>query len=313
MKLIIQIPCFNEEDYLPVTVKELPKKIKGIDVIEYLVIDDGSTDRTDEVAKKIGVHHIIKHSKNSGLAKAFKTGLIACINLGADIIVNTDADNQYCAKDIEKLIQPILNNTSDMVIGARPINDIKQFSIMKKMLQKLGSFVVRIVSGIIVPDAPSGFRAISRNTAYHLNLFSRYTYTLETIIQAGRKGLNVTSIPVRVNIVTRPSRLYSNTFIYIWISILTIIRIFVIYKPLRFFIIVSTLFFASGIALGFRYLYFFLTGFGSGHVQSLILMIVLILIGFLLLMMGLLSDIIAVNRILLEDLQYKIRKHNNTF
>jgi len=246
LKLIIQIPCFNEEDYLPVTVKELPKKIKGIDIIEYLVIDDGSTDKTDEVAKKIGVHHIIKHSKNSGLAKAFKTGLITCINLGADIIVNTDADNQYCAKDIEKLIQPILNNSSDMVIGARPINDIKQFSIIKKILQKLGSFVVRIVSGIKVPDAPSGFRAISRNTAYHLNLFSRYTYTLETIIQAGRKGLNVTSIPIRVNTVTRPSRLYSNTFIYIWISFLTIIRIFVIYKPLRFFLIVSTFFFASG-------------------------------------------------------------------
>lgn len=308
MKLIIQIPCYNEEEYLGVTLNNLPKKLEGIDEIEYLVIDDGSTDKTVEVAKKMGVNYIIRHNNNLGLARAFATGIENCLELGADIIVNTDADNQYCAEDIEKLIKPILNGTADIVIGARPIDKIKHFSTTKKILQRIGSSVVRFFSNTDVLDATSGFRAISKEAAYHISIFSNYTYTLETIIQAGRKGLAVTSIPIRVNPVTRPSKLIKSTFHYVCSSIITIFRIFIIYKPFRFFVILSLIFFTFGLALGFRYLYFFIMGFGNGHIQSLILMLILIIIGFLLFIMGLVADLIAINRTLIEDIQFKIRK-----
>lgn len=308
MKLIIQIPCYNEEEYLGVTLNDLPKKLEGIDEIEYLVIDDGSTDKTVEVAKKMGVNYIIRHNNNLGLARAFATGIENCLELGADIIVNTDADNQYCAEDIEKLIKPILNGTADIVIGARPIDKIKHFSTTKKILQRIGSSVVRFFSNTDVLDATSGFRAISKEAAYHISIFSNYTYTLETIIQAGRKGLAVTSIPIRVNPVTRPSKLIKSTFHYVCSSIITIFRIFIIYKPFRFFVILSLIFFTFGLALGFRYLYFFIMGFGNGHIQSLILMLILIIIGFLLFIMGLVADLIAINRTLIEDIQFKIRK-----
>lgn len=308
MKLIIQIPCYNEEEYLGITLNDLPKKLEGIDEIEYLVIDDGSTDKTVEVAKKMGVNHIIRHNNNLGLARAFATGIENCLELGADIIVNTDADNQYCAEDIEKLIKPILNGTADIVIGARPIDKIKHFSTTKKILQRIGSSVVRSFSNTDVLDATSGFRAFSKKAAYHISIFSNYTYTLETIIQAGRKGLAVTSLPIRVNPVTRPSKLIKSTFHYVCSSIITIFRIFIIYKPFQFFVILSLIFFTFGLALGFRYLYFFIMGFGNGHIQSLILMVILIILGFLLFIMGLVADLIAINRTLIEDIQFKIRK-----
>lgn len=308
MKLIIQIPCYNEEEYLGVTLNDLPKKLEGIDEIEYLVIDDGSTDKTVEIAKKMRVNYIIRHNNNLGLARAFATGIENCLELGADIIVNTDADNQYCAEDIEKLIKPILNGTADIVIGARPIDKIKHFSTTKKILQRIGSSVVRFFSNTDVLDATSGFRAISKKAAYHISIFSNYTYTLETIIQAGRKGLAITSVPIRVNPITRPSKLIKSTFHYVCSSIITIFRIFIIYKPFQFFVILSLIFFTFGLALGFRFLYFFIMGFGNGHIQSLILMLILIILGFLLFIMGLVADLIAINRTLIEDIQFKIRK-----
>jgi glycosyltransferase involved in cell wall biosynthesis len=309
LKLIIQIPCYNEEEYLGVTLNDLPKKLEGIDKIEYLIIDDGSTDKTVEVAKKMGVNYIIRHNNNLGLARAFATGIENCLKLGADIIVNTDADNQYCAADIEKLIKPILDGIADIVIGARPIDRIKHFSTTKKILQRVGSSVVRFFSKTDVLDATSGFRAISKEAAYHISIFSNYTYTLETIIQAGRKGLAITSVPIRVNPITRPSKLVKSSFHYVCSSIITIFRIFIIYRPFRFFVILSLVFFTFGLALGFRFLYFFMTGFGNGHVQSLILMLVLIILGFLLFIMGLVADLIAINRTLIEDIQFKIRKY----
>jgi len=309
LKLIIQIPCYNEEEYLGVTLNDLPKKLEGIDEIEYLVIDDGSTDKTVEVAKKMGVNYVIRHNNNLGLARAFATGIENCLELGADIIVNTDADNQYCAADIEKLIKPILDGTADIVIGARPIDSIKHFSITKKILQRIGSSVVRFFSNTDVLDATSGFRAISKKAACHISIFSNYTYTLETIIQAGRKGLAITSVPIRVNPVTRPSKLIKSTFHYVCTSIITIFRIFIIYKPFQFFVILSLIFFTFGLALGFRFLYFLIIGFGNGHIQSLILMLILIILGFLLFIMGLIADLIAINRTLIEDIQFKIRKY----
>jgi glycosyltransferase involved in cell wall biosynthesis len=308
LKLIIQIPCYDEEEYLGVTLNDLPKKLEGIDEIEYLVIDDGSTDKTVEIAKKMGVNHIIRHNNNLGLARAFATGIENCLELGADIIINTDADNQYYGADIEKLIKPILNGTADIVIGARPIDKIKHFSTTKKILQRIGSSVVRFFSNTDVLDATSGFRAISKKAAYHISIFSNYTYTLETIIQAGRKGLAITSVPIRVNPVTRPSKLIRSTFHYVCSSIITIFRIFIIYKPFQFFVVLSLIFSAIGLALGIRFLYFFIMGFGNGHIQSLILMLVLLILGFLLFIMGLIAELIAINRTLIEDIQFKIRK-----
>jgi glycosyltransferase involved in cell wall biosynthesis len=309
MKLIIQIPCYNEEKTLPVTLKSLPSRMSGIDKIEYLIIDDGSNDNTVKVAKRLRVHHIIVHNKNLGLAKAFSTGINECLRLGADIIVNTDADNQYCADDIKKLIIPILEKKADIVVGARPIEKLKHFSTTKKILQRLGSWVVRVVSRTDIPDPTCGFRAISREAAYRINVFTGYTYTLETIIQAGQENINITSIPIRVNDNLRPSRLIKNIPLYIGHSIATILRIFMTYKPLRFFMLIGLIFFTAGLALGIRYLYFLSVGGAGGHVQSLILAAIFLIVGFLFGMMGLLGDLVSINRRLLEDVQYKVHKY----
>jgi glycosyltransferase involved in cell wall biosynthesis len=308
MKLIIQIPCYNEEKTLAVALKELPRKLPGINTIEWLIIDDGSEDRTVEVAKKNGVDHVVHFKKNRGLAEGFKAGIDACISLGADIIVNTDADNQYHAGDIPKLIQPILDGKADYVIGARPISQIKHFSFIKKLLQKFGSYVVRSVSKTDIPDAPSGFRAISRDAALKLNVFNAYTYTLETIIQAGRKNMAITWVPVRVNEDLRPSRLVKSIPSYIKRSIITIFRIFAVYEPFSFFIRIGLALFLVGVAIGIRFLYYFIIGAGHGHIQSLILASILIVMGFQSMLAALIVDLMSVNRILLEDIQYRLRK-----
>ncbi len=308
MKLIIQIPCYNEEETLHIAVRDLPKAIDGVDEIEYLVINDGSQDNTVEAARKCGVHHIVGYSKNKGLATAFMTGIDACLRLGADIIVNTDADNQYCGEDIEKLIRPILEGKAEMVIGERPIDTIDDFSPLKKKLQHLGSSVVRMVSGTDVPDAPSGFRAYSRETAMKLNVVSRYTYTLETIIQAGHKNVALESVSIRTNPQLRKSRLFKSMRAYIKRSVSTMFRIFLMYRPFKLFATIGSIIFALGAILGCRFLYFYFTGTGDGHIQSLILTAVLLMIGFQTITLGLLADVISANRKLIEDVQYRVRK-----
>lgn len=308
MKLIIQIPCYNEEDSLPYTIADLPRQIEGIDKIEYLVINDGSTDRTIEVARELGIHHIVSFKQNKGLARGFIAGIDACLHLGADIIVNTDADNQYNGKDIIKLVQPILNNQADIVIGERPINQTEHFSWTKKRFQHLGSLIVRIASQTDIMDAPSGFRAYSREAALRLNVINEYTYTLETIIQAGRNKTAIKSVPVRTNAEMRESRLFSSMWAYIRRSALVIIRSFMMYKPLRFFGTLGIISIAAGLILGIRFLIYYFTGAGEGHVQSLILVAILTLLGVQLIIAGLQADIIAANRKLLEDIQYRVRK-----
>ena len=308
MKLIIQIPCYNEEETLEIALDALPKVVQGIDEIEYLIINDGSHDATVEVARNWGVHHIVSFKQNKGLAKGFMAGLDACLRQGADIIVNTDADNQYCADDIEKLIKPIMNGETDIVIGERPIDATEHFSPLKKRLQHLGSWVVRKASNTDIPDAPSGFRAYSRDAALRVNVTNEYTYTLETIVQAGRNKIAMTSVPVRTNPELRESRLFSSMFGYIKKSMLTILRAFMMYKPLRFFTILGGIVFILGALVGIRFLVFLFQGNGSGHIQSLILASLLIMIGFQTIVVGFQADIISANRKLLEDIQYRIRK-----
>jgi glycosyltransferase involved in cell wall biosynthesis len=312
MKLIIQIPCYNEEATLGLTLSELPRQLPGIDEVEWLIINDGSRDRTLEVAQACGVDHIVNFQSNQGLAKGFMAGLKACLEAGADIIVNTDADNQYCAADIPKLIKPILTGKAEIVIGARPIQHIPHFSPVKKILQKLGSFVVRLASQTDIPDAPSGFRAISREAALRLNVFNEYTYTLETIIQAGQKGLVVTSVPIRINGYLRPSRLVKSMAAYIQHSILTIVRIFMTYRPLKFFMLLGSLPFSLGFLLCWRWLFLFWGIIGNDptkpRVPSLILAAILILIGVQLWIFGLIADLLGVNRQLLEDIQLRLRR-----
>jgi len=307
MKLIIQIPCYNEEETLPVTLSALPRKVPGVDVVEWLIIDDGSTDRTVELAKSYGVDHVVSHPKNLGLAKAFMTGLNACIELGADIIVNTDADNQYCADCIPDLVRPILEQKASMVVGARSIDEVQHFSSSKKFLQKLGSWVVRMASNTDIPDAPSGFRAMNRETALQINVFSDYTYTLETIIQAGQRDIPITWVPIKTNPPLRPPKLMKSISSYIKRSIVTIVRIFVVYQPFRFFASIGALLFLLGFLLGCRFLVYYLLGNGSGHVQSLILASILIGMGFQTIMIAFVADLLATNRRLLEELQYKSR------
>jgi len=307
-KLIIQIPCFNEQDSLPITLAELPKSAEGFDVVEWLIIDDGSTDSTVEVARRLGVDHVVRMKKNSGLAKVFMAGVDACLRLGADVIVNTDADNQYCAADIPLLLQPILEGRADIVIGERPIADIPHFSPVKKLLQRLGSWAVRVASDTEVPDAPSGFRAMTRSAALRLNVLSEYTYTIETIIQAGRVGMSVVSVPVRVNEDLRPSRLVKSIGSYVRRSLVTIARVFMLYKPMRFFMVPGIVFFAMGTLLGMRFLYLFVMGQGQGNVQSLILTAILVLIGVQLILFGLIADLLGSNRKLLEDIQWRVRR-----
>lgn len=307
MKLIIQIPCYNEENSLPITLNALPKQIDGIDEIEILVIDDGSTDKTIEVAKANGVQHIVSMPHNCGLAKAFVAGINGALAQGADIIVNTDADNQYCADDIEKLIRPILNKEADIVIGTRPVSNISHFSLLKKTLQKLGSWVMRRVSSTQVEDAPSGFRAFSRAAALQINIFDNYTYTLETIIQARAKGLQLVCVPVNVNPDLRESKLVKNMFDYIRRSVFTMLRMFIIYRPFRFFAILASLFFTVGFLVGLRFLYFYLFSNGAGHIQSLILAAILIITSVQIGVIAILSELFCINRKLLEDIQRRIK------
>ncbi len=307
-KCIIQIPCFNEEATLPVTLAELPRQLPGFDVVEWLIINDGSTDRTIEVAREHGVHHVVDLVHNHGLAKAFMAGIEACLKLGADVIVNTDADNQYHAGDIAKLTAPVLDGSADMVVGARPIDDIEHFSPLKKALQKMGSWVVRAASGTEVTDAPSGFRAISRRAAMKLNVFDNYTYTLDTIIQARQKNIRVASVPVRVNGDLRPSRLVKSVSSYVKRSVLTIARVFMTYRPLRFFVALGLVPFSLGFLLGVRWLVLLFMGTDRAHVPSLVLAAILLLSGFILFVFGLLADLLSVNRRLLEDIQHKLRQ-----
>jgi glycosyltransferase involved in cell wall biosynthesis len=307
-KLIIQIPCFNEEEALPVALAELPRSIPGVDVVEWLIIDDGSTDGTIEVARAHGVDHVVRMKRNSGLAKVFMAGLDACLRLQADIIVNTDADNQYCAADIPALVEPILAGRADYVIGARPISEIPHFSLIKKALQRLGSWAVRIASNTEVPDAPSGFRAMSRACALRLNVLSEYTYTIETIIQAGRAGMAIENVPVRVNEDLRPSRLVKSIWSYIRRSLVTIGRVFMTYNPMRFFMVPGITLGGIGVLLGVRFLYFFVGGQGQGHLQSLLLAAVLIMVGAQAALFGLLAELIGNNRKLLEDIQWRTRR-----
>lgn len=311
MKLIIQIPCYNEAGTLAITLKELPRKVEGFDEVEWLIINDGSTDSTVEVAKTCNVDHIISLTNNQGLARGFMVGLNECLKLGADVIVNTDADNQYNAKDIHLLVRPILAGTADIVIGARPISTIKHFTFTKKILQKFGSWAIGMLSKTNIPDAPSGFRAISRDAAMRLNVFNDYTYTLETIIQAGQKNMAITSVPIRVNDDLRPSRLVKSIPDYLKKSFSTIIRIFVVYKPFIFFLSIGLALFISGFILGLRFLYFYFTTGGAGHIQSLIFVAILLGIGFQTILVAFLADLLAVNRRLLEDLQYRLRAMEN--
>lgn len=307
MKLVIQIPCLNEEESLPITLSALPKHIDGIDEIKVLIVNDGSTDRTIEVAKKHGISDFVNFTHNKGLAKAFSAGLNKALEMGADIIVNTDADNQYNASDIEKLVRPIIDGNADIVIGSRPVNKISHFSIIKKLLQNFGSFVMRCVSSTSVKDAPSGFRAFSRNAAIQMNIFDNYTYTLETIIQAKAKGLVIENVEIDVNPELRRSRLFSNIFVYIRRSIFTMLRMFIVYRPFRFFITVGILFLLAGLIPGVRFVWYFLTGDGQGHIQSLILAAILLLTGVQVSLIAVLSELIAINRKLLEDIQSRVK------
>lgn len=308
MKLIIQIPCYNEAETLEVALNDLPKEIAGIDKIEYLIIDDGCKDKTVEVAKKWGVHHVVSFTQNKGLAKGFMAGLDACLRNGADIIVNTDADNQYCGGDIAKLVQPILDKKADIVIGERPIDDTKHFSWMKKKLQHFGSWVVRKASNTDIPDAPSGFRAFSRDAAMRINVVNDYTYTLETIVQAGRNRMAITSVPIRTNPELRKSRLFHSMIGYVKKSMLTILRALIMYKPLYCFSMVALVPALIGLIIGIRFIIFFCMGRGAGHVQSLILACTLIIIGFITFVIGMLADVIAANRKILEDVEYHTRR-----
>jgi glycosyltransferase involved in cell wall biosynthesis len=307
-RLIIQIPCFNEAATLGITLAELPRSIAGIGSVEWLVVDDGSSDETAEVARRCGVDHIVRMPRNRGLARAFMAGINEAVRLGADVIVNTDADNQYCAADIEKLVAPIVAGRADMVIGARPIMQTSHFSWPKKILQRVGSWVVRQASSADVDDAPSGFRAMTRETAMRLNVFTDYTYTLETIIQAGQNNMAVESVPIRTNPDLRPSRLLKSIPSYVRRSASTILRIFMTYRPLSFFGIPGMACCAASVVLCTRYLYFWMAGSGAGHVQSLILAAILMFAGLLGVVVGLVGDLISVNRKLLEKIDWQIRQ-----
>ncbi|PVA07086.1 glycosyltransferase family 2 protein [Thalassorhabdomicrobium marinisediminis] len=303
MKLIVQIPALNEEETIASAIRAIPRSIPGIAVVEILVIDDGSTDQTVTVAREAGADYILRMPSNVGLARAFSAGIEEALALGADIIVNTDADNQYSADDIPALIAPILERTAQIVVGARPITEIESFSAVKKALQRLGSWVVRQASDSDIPDAPSGFRAYARDAAARLCVINTYTYTLETIIQAGRKRIPMTSVPVGVNEVTRPSRLFRSTREYVMRSAKTILRVFVIYAPIHFFVSIAAIFALPALVAIVRFLVFFMSGDGTGHVQSLVIAAALLAIATVLTAVGILADLIAANRTLLEDIR----------
>lgn len=308
MKLIIQIPCYNEAQTLPATVQALPHEMAGVEEVEYLVIDDGSQDNTAEIARQAGVHHVVRLPNHVGLAASFMTGLETCLKLGADLIVNTDADNQYHADDIQHLIAPILTGKADIVVGDRRVASLVNFSPLKRFLQRVGSWIVGQASGMHVPDATSGFRALSREAAMRTLVLNDYSYTLETLIQAGARRLAVTYVPVRTNPQTRPSRLIKSIPEYVVQSSQTIVRAYTMYRPIRVFTGLGLLMIASGAALGLRFLYFYILGRGSGHIQSLILAAVLTIVGFQTLLIGLLADLIGFNRMILEELLYRLRR-----
>jgi len=310
MKLIIQIPCYNEAETLPVTLRSLPRTVSGFDIVEWLVINDGSRDDTVNIAQTMGADHIVSFPKRQGLARAFMAGINRALAEGADVIVNTDADNQYCADDIASLVAPILQGNASFVIGERPIATIQHFSFFKKLLQKIGSWVVRTVSSTEIPDAPSGFRAMSRACAEQLNVFSDYTYTLETIIQAGQKGMAVTSVPIRVNSELRKSRLIKSVPAYIMRSAITILRIFVVYQPFKFFMTIGIVLICMGLGLCLRFLYFYFISTGEGHVQSLILASIFLGMGFQTCLIAFIADLLSVNRKLLELIKINNERRN---
>ena len=305
-KLVIQIPCYNEEENLLTTLNDLPKSVAGVDEIEVLVINDGSVDNSSKIATEWGAK-VLEIKPNKGLANAFRSGLQEALRMGADIIVNTDADNQYSALDIESLIQPIMKGEADIVVGARDILNIKEFSPLKKLLQKLGSAVLRLLSSTKVEDAPSGFRAFSREAALRLNVFDNYTYTMETLVQAGAKGLRLISVPIRVNPKLRESRLFKNIFSYVFKSMKTTIRMFIVYRPFRFFISIAAMLGILGVILVSRFLYFYLNGDGNGHIQSLIFAAVFLLSAVQLAIIAIIGDLLAINRKLLEDVQTRLK------
>jgi len=308
MKLIIQIPCYNEAEYLPLTLKDLPNEIRGIDKIEVLIVDDGSSDSTVDAARKNGVDHIVQLKTRRGLASAFAAGLESCLLLGADIIVNTDADNQYNGRDIPKLINPILNGEADIVVGDRQTQTIPHFSWTKKKLQKWGSRLVKILSSTEVPDATSGFRAMSRDAALRMNVLSGFSYTLETLIQAGKMRLAVKSVPIRTNEQTRKSRLFNNMFTFLKNSGSTILRTYAMHEPLKIFLALAALFFLGGLIPGIRFLVFFFSGNSGGHIQSLILSAILLIASFLMVVIAILSDLISSNRKLIEETLWRVRR-----
>ncbi len=308
MKLIIQIPCLNESQTLPITLADLPREVPGFSSVEWLVVDDGSTDDTHTIAKAHGVDHVIRHTRNLGLARSFTTGIKAAIKLGADVIVNTDADNQYCGDDIRALVEPILLGEAEIVVGARPVSTIAHFSRSKKFLQKFGTRVVQIASSTNIEDAPSGFRALSRDAAKRLFVFGNYTYTLETIIQAGQQGIAVKSVPIRVNDDLRPSRLMSSVISYIRKSMVTILRIYLIYRPLHFFGAIALTLFSVASVIALRFLWFYATGSGDGNIQSLILAAILYISAFQAVLVAFLADLLSANRKILEEIRYKLNE-----
>ena len=308
MKLIVQIPCYNEEHTLPQTVADIPREIPGIDKVEILIIDDGSTDKTVEVAEQLSIEHIIRNKKNMGLARTFRRGLDACLKAGADIIVNTDGDNQYAGQDIPKLIQPVMEGSAHIVVGDRQTSKVEHFSRGKKFMQWFGSGIVRKLSGVWIPDAVSGFRAISREAAIRLNILSSFSYTIEMLIQAGRMDMAVTSIPVRTNPKTRDSRLFKSIPKFVERQLTTIVRMYSMYQPLKVFFYLGTILTVLGLIPAFRFLYYYFLGSGGGHIQSLILGAVLLIIGFITYMIGLIADLISFNRQLLEMVLVRVRK-----
>ncbi|QDG39187.1 glycosyltransferase family 2 protein [Alteromonas mediterranea] len=308
MKLIIQIPCYNEEHTLPQTVKDLPTHIEGIDVIEYMIIDDGSKDNTVEVAKSLGVHHIVRNKNNRGLARTFRKGIDECLKRGADIIVNTDGDNQYAGWDVAKLVVPILEGKADVVVGDRKTQDIEHFSPLKKLLQKVGSYVVKKVSGVEVPDAVSGFRAYSREAVLQLNIISPFSYTIEALIQSGKKHMAVTHVPVETNAKTRESRLFTSIPKFIERQLTTIVRMYTMYQPLRVFVLIGALITLVGLIPIIRFLIFYMMGDGNGHLQSLILGGVLTVLGIITFLIAILADLINFNRQLIEQTLEKVRR-----
>lgn len=310
MKVIIQIPCHNEAEVLPRTIEALPRELAGVDCVEILIIDDGSSDQTIKIARDEGVDYVVQLPGHLGLAAAFTAGLEASLKYGADIIVNTDADNQYFSQDIQALIDPILAGRAQLVVGDRKVAHIAEFSALKRLLQKFGSWVISKVSGIQTPDATSGFRAISREAAMRTLVLSEYSYTLETLIQAGARHMKVEYVPVRTNPQTRPSRLMRNIPQYVAHSTTTIVRAYTMYRPLRVFTYLGFLMIFIGMVPGIRfvYFYFFTEDRGMGHIQSLILSAIFLIVGFQVILIGLLADLINFNRKILEDLLIKIRK-----